>query len=434
MKKNFILTVFFGTIFLLPMMGTAQRAEWVNQVLIGIGGKFEMTPPYSDYVNMMTYDPSTHNTSIFNTINTQSVQDILVSGDYAYVAAQDSIVKYDINTYQRVAAIADSGIACLGLFNDKLLVSKQYPIVRFFMEVLDAGSLALLDRIQYISGECGDITCTKDSVFVAVNGGYMGSEGKLAVITPNGWDVVREINLGTGAVGIFDLYNYGGNIFSINRTPYGGTTGSISCYNVYSHNQNTYPFNHAISNGLGFIDSLLYLKVDEGIGVFNMNSKQLVDTALINDPGSSGHVFITTGSVDYVNDQLYVNVSNQISWGICVVFNTAGDSLTSFNTGINPDAIALDYRVPAGTNDNPTATSSVSMYPNPTSDYLRIQYVGQGTVKEYSVMDLTGRKVYSAEGNGTDVSVINCSDFPSGLYFLTLKTDKETLTRKFIKK
>jgi hypothetical protein len=74
------------------------------------------------------------------------------------------------------------------------------------------------------------------------------------------------------------------------------------------------------------------------------------------------------------------------------------------------------------------------MYPNPTSDYLRIQYVGQGTVKEYSVMDLTGRKVYSAEGNGTDVSVINCSDFPSGLYFLTLKTDKETLTRKFIKK
>jgi len=166
------------------MMGTAQRAEWVNQVLIGIGGKFEMTPPYSDYVNMMKYDPSTHNTSIFNTIKTQSVQDILISGDYAYVAAQDSIVKYDINTYQRVAAIADSGIACLGLFNDKLLVSKQYPIVRFFMEVLDAGSLALLDRIQFISGECGDITCTKDSVFVAVNGGYMGSEGKLAVITP----------------------------------------------------------------------------------------------------------------------------------------------------------------------------------------------------------------------------------------------------------
>jgi hypothetical protein len=30
--------------------------------------------------------------------------------------------------------------------------------------------------------------------------------------------------------------------------------------------------------------------------------------------------------------------------------------------------------------------------------------------------------------------VIDCSAYPSGLYFLTLKTDRETLTRKFVKK
>lgn len=435
MKKNFILNILLGLIFLIPLMGISQKAEWVEQVLIGNGGKFETTPPYSDYVTMETYDPTTQAINIFNTIRTQSVQDILISGNFAYVAAQDSIIKYDLNTYQRVAAIADSGISRLGLYNDRLIVTKQWPVVRFFVEILNASSLALLDRIQFISGDCGDIYCAKDSVYVAVNNGFMGTEGKLAVINPDGWDLSREINFGTPAVGIFDLYFFDGNIFCINRTPYGASTGSITNYNISTLTFTNTILNHILGNGIGVIDSILYLKVNEGVGTFNLKTKQMINPTLIPDPGSASHVYITSGSTDYVNDYLYINVSNRVSWGIDVVFTTTGDSLTTFATGVNPDAIALDYRVPVGVDEPNINAAAVALYPNPVTDNLRIQYFGEGNIIEYSVMDITGRTVLQSLWNGTDdVVVIDCTSYPSGLFFLIVKTDRETLTRKFIKK
>ena len=55
MKKNTTFCMLLGLIFLLPLAGLTQRAEWVNQVLIGNGGRFEATPPFADYVTMQSY-------------------------------------------------------------------------------------------------------------------------------------------------------------------------------------------------------------------------------------------------------------------------------------------------------------------------------------------------------------------------------------------
>jgi hypothetical protein len=436
MKKSSILIILLVMIFLVPRTGFSQRNEWVNQVLIGNGGKFEASPPFTDYVRMQTYDPASHLSSFFNTIYTQSVQDILISGTYAFVAAQDSIVKYDINTLQRVAAVPDSGVCRLGIYNDRLIVSKQYPVVRFFVEVLDAGSLALIDLTQNISGDCGDVFCSKDSVYVAVNGGFLGSVGKLAVINPSNWDLGREINFGAPAVGIFDLYFYNSEIISVNRTPFGGgNNGSITSYNIYNFNFTNTILPLYLGAGIGTIDSVLYLKISDGVGSFDMKSKTIIDPVIIPDPGSQNHIYITAGATDYVNNYLYLNIGDELSWGINVVATTTGDSITSFPTGIAADAIALDFRVPVGIDEPKPTSASVAMYPNPVSGSVRIQYFGEGTVIEYSVMDLTGRTVArSAWNTEGSVAFIDCSGYPSGLYFLLLKTDRETLTRKFVKK
>ncbi len=436
MKKNLYFGMILGILFLLPFAGQSQRAEWVNQVLIGNGGRFETAPPFVDYVTMQTYDPATQISTIFNTIHTQSVQDILISGDYAYVAAQDSIIKYNINTYERVAAIADSGVSRLGLYNDRLIVSKQWPIVRFFVEVLNANNLALLDLTQNISGDCGDVIATKDSVYVAVNGGFLGTEGKLAVINPSNWDLTREINFGTAAVGTFDLFSYDGNIFSINRTPFGaGEVGSITAYNLYSYGFVNYVMDYNLADGLGVIDSVLYLKVNEGVGSFDLKSRTMINPMVIPDPGSANHRYITSGATDYVNNYLYLNIGDRLSWGINVVTTTDGDSLTSFSTGISADAIALDFRVPVATENVKPASASLAMYPNPVEGQARIQYFGEGNILGYTVMDLTGRTVAESSWNGNNkVTYLDCSGYPSGLYFLILKTDRETLTRKFVRK
>ena len=111
MKKLHFLTACWCLVALLPLLTIAQKVEWVEQVIVGNGNKFEATPPYIDYVTVQTYDPSNGSTSVFDVIKTQSVQDVLIANQKIYVAAQDSIIMYDANTLLRLAAVADSGLS-----------------------------------------------------------------------------------------------------------------------------------------------------------------------------------------------------------------------------------------------------------------------------------------------------------------------------------
>ena len=254
MKKHYfsilmIVVVIMGMNLLLQ----AQDNTTVPQVIIANGGRFESNPPYYDYVTVGSYNTSTHTYMLFDTIYTQSVQDILITDHFAYVAAQDSIVKYDLDTYQRVAIVADSGLEKLGIYGDKLIVTKGYPVKRFFAEVRDAGDLALYSFIDNISGDCGGILATSDSVYMAVNGGYQGSEGKLAVIDPVSWTVTHEINFGQDAVGIWNLFGYNGYIYSINVTP--GGSAQVGSITKCSQNNET------------FTNNILGVTVGDGVGI-----------------------------------------------------------------------------------------------------------------------------------------------------------------------
>ena len=158
MKKSALLLSFLLVLLSLPLITLCQDAEWVEQVIIANGNKYESTPPFVDFVTVQTYNPSTGATSVFDQIQTQSVQDVAIKNGKIYVAAQDSIVMYDANTLQRLAAVADSGLSRLYVFNNRLIVTKQYPVVKFFVEVLNASDLSLIARIQNISGECKGAT------------------------------------------------------------------------------------------------------------------------------------------------------------------------------------------------------------------------------------------------------------------------------------
>src|ERR1035437_7340767 len=110
--KKYISAVFLLTFifFQVSFQSQAQKNEWVNQVIVANGGKFETIPPFADCVSVQKYDPVSHAVTVFDIIRTQSVQDLIIRGNFAYVAAQDSIVMYNLDTYHRVAAVPDSGL------------------------------------------------------------------------------------------------------------------------------------------------------------------------------------------------------------------------------------------------------------------------------------------------------------------------------------
>ena len=96
--------------------------EFTKQLIVASGGSFSNP---DDYVSMSAYNPLNQTSKEFNTIFTQSVQDIIVNGNFAYVTAQDSIIKYDIENHTRLASIAESNLNRLFIFDDKLVVSRQ---------------------------------------------------------------------------------------------------------------------------------------------------------------------------------------------------------------------------------------------------------------------------------------------------------------------
>ncbi len=437
MKKfNLITLIFILIITGLCKESSAQKNTTVNQVIVVNSGRFETVPPFFDYVTVQTYDPVTHAVVIFDTIYTQSAQDVLIVDHFAYVAAQDSLIKYDIDTHQRLAAIQDSGMSKLGFYNDMLIVTKQAPIVRFRLEALNSSNLALLGSVENISGDCGGMVADKDSIYVAVNGGYLGTEGKIAVIDPGTWTVTREINLGAAAIGIWNLYSYNGFIYSVNRTPFGaGNVGSISKYSLYNYTFTNKVLNVVVGDGYGINGELLYLGLNYGIGSYNLMSDAIADTIVINDPGSVNHIYILNGALDYVNNYLYMNIGNRTTFGIGVVGSTAGDSITSFSEGLSADCIAIDFRTPVGISKGNSNEQQVSVFPNPVRDVLHVNLTkleNEGTLR---IFDVTGRllKSVSIPNNENNVN-IDCSSYLEGVYFVSVTSGSGVKTLKFIKK
>jgi hypothetical protein len=435
-----IRNLLFGPILFLGLMNyslvNAQSTPYAKQIITVNSGKFETSPPYVDYVTVQSYNLlSISPVNIFNTIYTQSSQAVVISEEMAYVAAQDSIVKYNLNSMKRVAAVMDSGMSQMAVINGKLIVSKQYPIVNYFVEVLDTSNLGVVAELPGVTGDCGGISMYADTLYIAVNGGYLGTHGKIAIIDPSAWSLKTEIDLGTEAVGISNLYNYQGKIISVNITPYGVVdTGSISVYNPINRNFTNILLTHTVSAGAGIKDSLLYLGIDNGMGSFNLNKLMIENGSII--PAPTGFKSILSSVVDTLDKRIYANIGDYTTAGYCLVTGLNGDSITSFSTGISSDAVAVDYRKgTSGIASNSFESPAINLFPNPVSNVLNITLNEKLDIKAIRVSDSNGKilMMQSPDSKTEMAFKLNCQNIPSGVYCLILETSGGQLTRLFIK-
>ena len=73
--------------------------------------------------------------------------------------------------------------------------------------------------------------------------------------------------------------------------------------------------------------------------------------------------------------------------------------------------------------------STVTIFPNPLSEFLTISFNFES---DYSLLNLNGQTLKKGKLNIGENS-INLSNISSGLYFLKLSTEEGTLTKKLIK-
>jgi len=435
MNKSTRLSILAIALMMLAFQGYSQTTEWVNQVIIVNSGRFETTPPYADYVTVQSFNPTTHATNTFGTIYTQEASDILIKDNKCWIAAQDSIIEYNIDTYQRIRAIGDSGVNRLYIYNNQyLIVSKKAPVSRFYVEVLNLADLSLAGLVDGLSDQCAGLTSEYDTVYVAINGGPQGTVGKLGVIRASDFTRVRENDFGVLGAGITDLYPYAFNIFTVNYSHIGATTGTICAYNYYTSHFVMHQYGVNVRKGFGIKDDLLYLTLKGGVGSYNLTNQVIQDTVIIPDPAAAYRMSILGGAVDYVNSKLYINIGTQISNGLGYVTNLNGDSLTSFNEGINAYNVGIDFRIPSGIITNKQGSNLVVVAPNPVGTQFEVRYLGEGEAKQITVTDLTGRTLYTRNIEGSMRSwLITDAVLGSGMYILNLTSTQGIISTKFLK-
>ena len=87
-----------------------------------------------------------------------------------------------------------------------------------------------------------------------------------------------------------------------------------------------------------------------------------------------------------------------------------------------------------GINDPSSDTSSISLYPNPTSNEVTVNNPQMFQIEAVSVYTINGRmiKILALESNGTEI-VIDLSDLANGNYILVLRSDQGEITRQLLK-
>ncbi len=92
-------------------------------------------------------------------------------------------------------------------------------------------------------------------------------------------------------------------------------------------------------------------------------------------------------------------------------------------------------RTPASGINDVSASENISVYPNPATDFINIEFENKINVKSIRILDIAGKQLFNSESlnfNNENVR-IPVSGFPEGSYMLLIQTGEETWQHKFIK-
>ncbi len=410
-------------IFLISAVGYSQN-HYLNQVIIGSGGNFSNP---DDFVTIAAFNPDSDITTVFDTIYTQSIQDIYIKDEFAWVAAQDSIVKYNLNNYQRVAAIEAPAVNKLNVTGNILIASFWYPATSGFVKTYSAENLSELFVYDVVPDEAAGIHIMQEEKMatVAVPGGWMSTEGRINWIDLE-TNTVMETNFGAQGIGINHILKYEypvPNYGALTVTPWGESTFYFLTFDAVGNQTGNYLFEGVMGGYTGKLFNNVYLKLNDGIGTLDLISMEISNDLLIEptELAFSGTFF------DTINKRFYIASTDYSSTGEGVIYDINGQQVGLFDAGISTEVIVGDYR--SNTFISKPVSTNIKIYPNPVYDVLNIS-TDISNKTNATITDLSGRVIITSELNKSSVNIINLVGLDHGVYLLQIQGQN---TRKFIK-
>jgi hypothetical protein len=400
------------TSVLLLISAFAFSQNYLHKVLVLNEGYFDyQTNQIIDPVTIGSYDPSTQIYSVVSTLNGMRFgSDLIIDGNFYYVAADSKIYKMDLNTHQELASVVCPGVRNLGVYQNKLVATRGEYLTTYdsYLHIYDATTLSLIQAIDTISGPkwaSQNIVVDGSIAYIAINNGYeWGNEkGLIGKLNLNNLSYGNEEDLGPDGKNPDNLMKSGDFLYTVNNKDWSNASVSKVALNGSS---NTTVNLQSVATGCGSSalrdDKLVYqISMETTLNEFDIN--------LMNLSGPiSGH------SINYyelaqepVSGQLYTSETDFFSFGKIHIFDDNNTELSNFNVGISPGTIVFDVRPSVGLIEQ---ENSLSIFPNPTNENL---YLSGFSSEKTRILDLSGKEVLS-----TFEKTVNVSNLKNGAYLL----------------
>jgi hypothetical protein len=145
-------------------------------------------------------------------------------------------------------------------------------------------------------------------------------------------------------------------------------------------------------------------------------------------PGGSCYFDFSPGDTAYLGVRAQVDSTYEYGWIKIAGITWGGESLGTLTMGIFAcESNNTDIKQKINNN------GQITVSPNPASSEIKV-ISNQLTVIGIDIYNMLGEKVYTSPPTDNRSPItINVSSFPSGMYFVKIKSEKGVVVKKFIK-
>lgn len=192
-------------------------------------------------------------------------------------------------------------------------------------------------------------------------------------------------------------------------------------------------FNDQVLVSGSFVDEIQFLDGNTTITNNSNVSGTSISMGIIDENGSSlwldklGNVNADLYARKFSHDGSDLYLTGFFNGSVDFSFDQSGNNYNS--NGVN-DVFLTKINPPTNLNVSEFENSSISVFPNPTTNRLNISIQGELKVVQTSIYSLEGRQLLERDKASTTIDI---SALPKGTYVLKIKTENAVSQQRFVK-
>ena len=314
-------------------------------VVIGNSGNGPQT-------NFSFFDSQMDQITFQEDVATSYVQYCLTDNEFAYLAATDSIYKYNIATQSLVGSAEFSPTSTNNLLisGDYLFVGNQFGTDTAHLEVFDKNTMTQVDLLGDINNPVADMVEVNGKLYVLQNikhevelfpGYALDSLGFISVVNISDLTLDSEITFdATQAHNFEKVFAYDNKLTIFGAHEMGTVSHHVYTYDIATEAKTydtfNYPINLTYGNQSSQNDDKAYFKFNGGIGLYDLAGDSVLNASVVSEAP-------TSFAVDWVNEEIYFAKGDYSSSAYGKIYDFSGDSIGTFTpgNGYAPEAMAV---------------------------------------------------------------------------------------------